>query len=234
VSLLPRVLSQAVPGPAAGPETRAAVVRRLAILLLVVLLLLPAPARSEKFSPDADWEVYFSPNGGATAAIVREINQARQSVYVQAYSFTSAPIARALLRAQQRGVAVAAILDKSQQTDKYSAADFLVNAGIKTMIDSAHAIAHNKVMVIDEQTVITGSFNFTRAAEEKNAENLLVIRDAKLAARYLADWREHAAHATVYAGRQGGEKPAAGRENGWLEKVFNTLEGQLLRSRRNP
>jgi len=208
--------------------------RRLAVFLLVVLLLLPATGRAEKFSPEAAWEVYFSPNGGAAAAIVRELNQARQSVYVQAYSFTSAPIARALLRAQQRGVAVAAILDKSQQTEKYSAADFLAHAGIQTMIDSAHAIAHNKVMVIDEQTVITGSFNFTRAAEEKNAENLLVIRDARLAARYLANWREHAAHSTVYAGRQGGERPAAGRENGWLEKVFNILEGQLLRSRRNP
>ena len=208
--------------------------RRLAVFLLVVLLLLPATGRAEKFSPEAAWEVYFSPNGGAAAAIVRELNQARQSVYVQAYSFTSAPIARALLRAQQRGVAVAAILDKSQQTEKYSAADFLAHAGIQTMIDSAHAIAHNKVMVIDEQTVITGSFNFTRAAEEKNAENLLVIRDARLAARYLANWREHAAHSQVYAGRQGGERPAAGRENGWLEKVFNILEGQLLRSRRSP
>jgi len=209
-------------------------VRRPAFLLLVVLLLLAAPLRAEKFAPAAGWEVYFSPNGGATAAIVREVNQAHQSVLVQAYSFTSAPIARALLRAHQRGVRVEVILDQSQRTDKYSAADFLVNAGIKTFIDAAHAIAHNKVMVIDEQTVITGSFNFTRAAEEKNAENLLVIRDPAVAARYLENWREHASHATVYAGRQGGERPAAGRENGWLEKVFNILEGQLSRSRRSP
>ena len=57
----------------------------------------------------------------------------------------------------------------------------LVNAGIPVLIDAKHAIAHNKVMVIDDQTVITGSFNFTKAAEEHNAENLLVIRDKDLA-----------------------------------------------------
>lgn len=207
---------------------------RLAILLLAVLLLLPAAAPAAKFAPEASWEVYFSPHGGAANAVIREINQARQSVLVQAYAFTSAPIARALLRAHQRGVRVEAILDKSQQADKYSAADFLHNAGIKTFIDSAHAIAHNKVMIIDEQTVITGSFNFTRAAEEKNAENLLVLRDPGVAAAYLANWREHAAHSTVYAGRQGTEKPAAGRDNGWIDRVFNILESQFGRSRRNP
>lgn len=208
--------------------------RRLAVLLLVVLLLLPAPALPGEFAPGASWEVYFSPNGGAAGAIVREVNQARQSVLVQAYSFTSAPIARALLRAHQRGVRVEVILDHSQQGEKYSAADFLANAGIKTFIDSAHAIAHNKVMIIDEQTVVTGSYNFTRAAEEKNAENLLVLRDPRLAAAYLANWREHAAHSQVYAGRQGAGRPAAGRDNGWMEKVFNILEGQFGRSRRSP
>jgi phosphatidylserine/phosphatidylglycerophosphate/cardiolipin synthase-like enzyme len=54
---------------------------------------------------------------------------------------------------------VLAVLDTSNQTEKYSAATFLVNAGIQTLIDDQHAIAHNKVMVIDSATVITGSFN---------------------------------------------------------------------------
>ena len=94
---------------------------------------------------------------------------------MQAYSFTSAPIAKALVDAHKRGVTVLAMLDKSNETEKYSADTFLVNAGIQTLIDDQHAIAHNKVMVIDRATVITGSFNFTKAAEEKNAKNLLVI-----------------------------------------------------------
>ena len=69
------------------------------------------------------------------------------------------------------------------------------------MIDDTHAIAHNKVMVIDSGTILTGSFNFTRAAEEKNAENLLVIQDAALAEKYAANWRAHAQHSDLYAGR---------------------------------
>lgn len=64
------------------------------------------------------------------------------------------------------------ILDKSQRTEKYSSVDFLANNGIPAKIDAAHAIAHNKVIIIDGETAITGSFNFTKAAEEKNAENL--------------------------------------------------------------
>ncbi len=146
-------------------------------------------------------EVYFSPHGGATEAIVATLAKARTTVLVQAYSFTSAPIAKALLEAHKRGVTIEVILDKSQRSGKYSSADFLARAGIPVKIDAAHAIAHNKVMVIDGDTVITGSFNFTRAAEEQNAENLLIIHDPALAARYTANWQAHARHSEPYVGK---------------------------------
>jgi phosphatidylserine/phosphatidylglycerophosphate/cardiolipin synthase-like enzyme len=122
-------------------------------------------------------QVFFSPNGGCTSAITNELAKAKQTVFVQAYSFTSAPIAKAVVDAHRRGVNVKVILDKSQRTEKYSSADFLRNAGVPTQIDTKHAIAHNKIMIIDGQTILTGSFNFTKSAEEKNAENLLVIHD---------------------------------------------------------
>ena len=96
------------------------------------------------------------------------------------------------------------ILDKSQRSEKYSSADFVIHAGIPTKIDAKHAIAHNKIMVIDDQTVITGSFNFTTAAEEHNAENLLVIRSPDLAAKYTANWQAHAAHSDPYEGKTQG------------------------------
>ena len=86
------------------------------------------------------------------------------------------------------------ILDKSQQTERYSSATFLTRAGIPVWIDRKHAIQHNKVMVVDSQIVITGSFNFTKSAEEKNAENLLIITDSPTAKKYLENWekcREH-------------------------------------------
>jgi phosphatidylserine/phosphatidylglycerophosphate/cardiolipin synthase-like enzyme len=146
-------------------------------------------------------EVYFSPKGGCTEAVVRVLSEARQTVLMQAYSFTSAPIAAALADASRRGVRVEAILDKSNKTGKYSEADFLVNSRIPTWIDGRHAIAHNKVIVIDNSTVITGSFNFTKAAEENNAENLMILKSPELAARYSAYFLEHREHSTPYSGR---------------------------------
>jgi phosphatidylserine/phosphatidylglycerophosphate/cardiolipin synthase-like enzyme len=141
--------------------------------------------------------------------VVREVEAAQQQILVQAYSFTSAPIAKALRDAHQRGVTVLAVLDKSNQTDKYSAATFLGNAGIPTRIDAQHAIAHAKVMVIDSATVITGSFNFTKAAEEKNAENLLVIKDAPaLVQAYEQNIQMHAAHSQPYKRQSSTTSPA--------------------------
>jgi len=138
--------------------------------------------------------VYFSPNGHPTAAIVDVLSKAKTSIHVQAYSFTSAPIAEALKNAHKRGVKVQVILDSSQKSDRYTVATFLKNAGIPVFIDRKHAIAHNKVMIVDENTVITGSFNFTKAAEERNAENLLVIRDVGVAGEYLLNWERCKGH----------------------------------------
>jgi phosphatidylserine/phosphatidylglycerophosphate/cardiolipin synthase-like enzyme len=156
------------------------------------------PSGGQKIPPP---EIYFSPKGGCTEAVVRELANARQTILVQAYSFTSTSIAAALVAASRRGVRVEAVLDKSNKTGKYSAADFLVNARIPTWIDSSHAIAHNKVMVIDNSTVITGSFNFTKAAEESNAENLLILRAPQLASRYTASFLEHREHSVPHNSR---------------------------------
>ena len=165
------------------------------ILILTLGLLLPLRAQQ---GPQ-DLKAYFSPNGGCTQAVVDALNAAKKTILVQAYSFTSAPIAKALVDARHRGVDVRVILDKSQRTERYSGATFLADGGIPTFIDAAHKIAHNKVMVIDDQTVITGSFNFTKAAESGNAENVLLILHApELAARYTANWKEHLAHAVPY------------------------------------
>lgn len=149
----------------------------------------------------ADIQVYFSPKGGCIEAVVDNLNKATNTVLVQAYSFTSAPIAKALVDAEKRGVKVQVILDRSQRTEKYSSADFVQHAGIPTYIDAKHAIAHNKIMIIDSKIVLTGSFNFTKAAEENNAENLLVIQDLALATKYTANWQAHLQHSEPYLGK---------------------------------
>ncbi len=145
---------------------------------------------------------------------MEELGRAKVSVLVEAYTFTSARIARALVEAHQRGVRVEVILDKGQRglihdaavgagpDSQYSAADLLAHTGIPVMIDGEHGIFHNKVLVIDSEIVISGSFNLTKAAESQNAENLLVIHNQALAAKYDANWRLHAAHSARYTSRQ--------------------------------
>jgi phosphatidylserine/phosphatidylglycerophosphate/cardiolipin synthase-like enzyme len=163
------------------------------IILLTLLFAIQATA--------ADVQVFFSPKGGCTDAVVENLNKATNTVLVQAYSFTSAPIAKALVDAERRGVKVKVILDKSQRSQKYTEADFIQRTGIPTWIDAKHAIAHNKIMIIDSKTVLTGSFNFTKAAEEENAENLVVIKDASIAKEYTANWQAHLNHSEHYQGK---------------------------------
>ena len=143
--------------------------------------------------------VYFSPHGGCTEHIVKAIGSAKRSILVQAYSFTSQPIAEALVEAQQRGVKVEVIVDKSQLAERHSVMGVLLKAGVPVAIDASHAIAHNKVIVIDGETVLTGSFNFTESAEERNAENLLQVQDQALAVQYAANWQKHRVHSSPYS-----------------------------------
>jgi len=135
-------------------------------------------------------QVYFSPRGGCTAAIVREIGQAKAEILIQAYSFTSKDIAEAVVKAHVRGVKVFAVLDKSQLKEQYSAANFLANSGIPTYIDFEPAIAHNKIIIIDGETVIGGSFNYSKAAEESNAENVTIIKNRDFARLFVENWKQ--------------------------------------------
>ncbi len=121
--------------------------------------------------------------------------KAKGSIRVLAYSFTSAPIAQALLDAHKKGVDVKVVVDESQKSEKYTSATFLANSGIPVRIDSKHAITHNTVIIVDGVTVETGSFNYTKAAEEKNAENVLVNwNNPKLAEVYAKEWQKHWEH----------------------------------------
>ena len=139
---------------------------------------------------------YFSLNGGGTQAVVDLIGAAHVSVRLLAYSFTSAPIGEALVAAHQRGVDVQLVLDKSVTTQRSLLAR-MRQAGVPVWIDAAHRIQHNKVLIVDAETVETGSFNYSAAAEKHNAENLLVCRDEGLAAHYTADFKRHQAHSEV-------------------------------------
>ena len=153
--------------------------------------------------PTARIRAYFTPGYMVETAIAEEIATARSEIRVQAYSFTNPLIVQALTEAQQRGVDVILVLDKSNRSQKYSAADYASHAGIQTLIDDRHAIAHNKIMIIDRKVVITGSYNFTRAAEKSNAENMVIIESEPIAQKYLQNWQKHRNHSQPYRTKTG-------------------------------
>lgn len=163
-----------------------------------------------RFRTPLSMSVHFSPKGGCTEVIVQRIRRARHEVLLQAYSFTSKAIAEALVDAKARGLNVDIILDRANEQESYSELAELLGDGMNPLIDSEHAIAHNKIIIIDSKVVITGSFNFTNQAEHENAENLIVIEGhPELARAYRLNFLEHKAHAKP-ADRKTAKAAAAG------------------------
>ncbi len=144
------------------------------------------------------YQVCFTPGQNCTGLIVNTINKAQKNIDVQAYGFTSQPIINALVNAEKRGVQVRIILDKSNLSGNNSVIPTIEAANIPVWIDYKVKIAHNKVMVIDAQTVITGSFNFTSSAQNRNAENVLIVQNPQLAAQYEQNFQNRQAAAVTY------------------------------------
>lgn len=147
-------------------------------------------------------EIEFTPGGRPEATLIALIDGARRSVRVQAYSFTSRPIAAALIAARQRGVRVEVLADaRMNRRALGNVVPELLAAGIPVAFETRYAAAHNKVLIADADgpgcVLATGSYNFTQAAKTRNAENLLVVRDhCALAQRYLDNWQRHRDEAT--------------------------------------
>ncbi len=127
-------------------------------------------------------DVYFSPRGGAEEAIVSEINNAKESLLVMAYGFANEEIIGALADANATGRQLYVVLDRTNKTN--ARLEKIRKSGGEIRIDSKHAIMHDKVIIIDDETVITGSYNFSKNAERRNSENLLVIRSRELVEKY--------------------------------------------------
>jgi phosphatidylserine/phosphatidylglycerophosphate/cardiolipin synthase-like enzyme len=152
----------------------------------------PGDADEDRIDVDA----VFSPGGECSQRIVEEIRGARERIRVQVYIFTSKNISNALVAAKKRGVKVEVILDKSQEKQTYGVWRVLRRDGVGVFFDGEHATANNKVILIDDHTVITGSFNFTKAAEEKNAENMMIVRGHReVFEKYLENFEKHKEHA---------------------------------------
>ena len=149
-------------------------------------------------------QIAFSPWDDVEGMIVTAIAAARRQVLVQAYSFTSRAIANALVAARRRGVDVRVMADREQAfSGEASRIPDLAAAGIPVLLEVRYASAHNKVMVIDaglaESAIITGSYNWTWSAQNRNAENLLILRhNPEVVRRYATNWQRHAAESMSY------------------------------------
>lgn len=169
----------------------------LAGFCLAALATEPLPAKGTV-------QVLFTPWDDAEGALLKTIGQAKRSIHVQAFVFTSRNIAVALEKAQRRGVNVEMLADAKQATEnENSLIRRLHDAGIPIRLEVRYASAHNKLMLIDaedsESVVVTGSYNFTYSAQARNAENLVILRgNAPLARAYLDNWRRHRDESLAY------------------------------------
>ncbi|HBY5327554.1 TPA: phospholipase D family protein [Klebsiella pneumoniae] len=126
----------------------------------------------------ASIETGYSPEGTALQLVLKTINSAQQEIRLMGYSFTSPEVVSALVRAKHRGVDVKIVLDEKGNRSKASQAamNVVVNAGIPLRTNGHYAIMHDKVIIVDNHTVESGSFNMTRSASSRNSENVLVIK----------------------------------------------------------
>jgi phospholipase D len=166
------------------------------ILLLAAILYLVAIIQADKpyqlsFEHTQAPQIVacFTPQHDCEKLIVNQINNAKQQILIQAYSFTSKPITKALIAAHNKNIEVKLLLDKSQNVHNNIALQSLQQANIPIIYDQQlPAIAHNKVMIFDQKIVLTGSYNFTYSAQHRNAENLLLIYEPLIAQQYLDNW----------------------------------------------
>jgi len=149
---------------------------KLTIILLLTIILI-----SQFFLISlAKTEVYFSLYDNPQKEIIKNINQAEAFINIAMYIFTDREIALPLVKAQERGVKVRLYLDKEQVEYQYSQSRFLVQKGIKTRVSSNRYIMHHKFAIIDNRILLTGSYNWTFSASNRNDENLMVIDDLEL------------------------------------------------------
>jgi len=152
--------------------------------------------------------IYFTPPAGSAGGLIKHIDASKKTIKVMAYGFTAIPLSEALVKAHRRGVKVQLLQDEKSAGNNSDAVNQLIAAGIEVRSDGKHAIQHNKVMLLDDDIVITGSYNFTKSAEVRNAENIIILKSAYAAKRYADNWVAHWGH-----GEEVSEKPSKKQRN---------------------
>ncbi len=134
----------------------------------------------------------FTPQQKCLPLLLKEIDSAKKTLHIQCYAFTSKPITNLLLKKVKQGVKITILADKSNKTARFSQLPYLSYRGVDIIYEKGVRIAHNKIIIIDGKRVITGSYNFSHAAEYYNSENFIVINDKPLAQRYMNNFYQRA------------------------------------------
>ena len=178
---------------------------KFALLLIVAFVIgfesksyLSPPTQTIVQSPNLTCKVCFTPRQACLPMILDEIDKATTSIHMPAYSFTSKPIADALIRAHKRGVTVVVIADKSQRKEKHTQIHNVKRAGVMVYIDTKPAISHSKIITFDRKSLLTGSYNFSNAAENRNAENVVLLVSPELANMYEDNFASRLAVSDVF------------------------------------
>jgi phosphatidylserine/phosphatidylglycerophosphate/cardiolipin synthase-like enzyme len=184
--------------------------QRLTSLLCVSILLSIAWWQSVSAEPQPAeiLAIYFTPPAGGAGGLIKHIDGSKKTIKVMAYGFTAMPLSDALIKAHRRGVKVQLLQDEKSAGNNSDAINQLIAAGIEVRSDGKHAIQHNKVMLMDDDIVITGSYNFTKSAEVRNAENIIILKSAYAAKRYSDNWDTHWKH-----GEEVSDKPSKKNRN---------------------
>lgn len=173
--------------------------RRIAAAVLIAISLTGGPslAFDLTLSGKTPVSVFFAP-GNYLDAVISRIDSAKSEILIQSYYFGSVPVADALIRARKGGVRVAVIMDRSARAEGVTPGVLMSNEGITVLLDKHHYTANSRVMIVDARILCTGSFDFNRASEEKNSENLLILDSPELARLYRDNWLKHREHSEPY------------------------------------
>ncbi|MBI3269678.1 MAG: phospholipase D family protein [Planctomycetes bacterium] len=149
----------------------------------------PAPAAEAQSRPAPSIDVYFSPNGGIQDRLLKEFNLCKESVEICVFDISSGPLGQAIIEARKRGRAIRVITDAREAKGKQSEVDALKKAGILvTTVGGWGSLMHNKFALFDHALVVTGSYNWSNGAEERNRENALFIKDSEVAGKYREEF----------------------------------------------
>jgi phosphatidylserine/phosphatidylglycerophosphate/cardiolipin synthase-like enzyme len=134
-------------------------------------------------------EVYFSPDDGTMERVLELVQDAGESVHFMAYSFTDDDLAEAIIAAHNSGLEVAGVMDKSQALSNTGGEyQNLLENGIDVRLDGNPKSMHHKVIIIDGEIVVTGSYNFSKSARTRNDENTLILHNREIAELYIEEF----------------------------------------------